>query len=139
MCGISGFVGPWSDRLLDAMLDRINHRGPDGRATWRDWEANCAFGHTRLSIIDLSTAANQPMHTADGRYVISFNGEIYNFKELRRELESAGIVFHTKSDTEVLLLLVVCEGQSCLSRLNGIFAFAVWDRGLRHLFIARDQ
>jgi asparagine synthase (glutamine-hydrolysing) len=139
MCGIAGFVGPWSDRLLDAMLDRINHRGPDGRATWRDWEANFAVGHTRLSIIDLSTAANQPMHTADGRYVISFNGEIYNFKELRRELESAGIAFRTKSDTEVLLRLFECEGQSCLSRLNGIFAFAVWDRALRHLFIARDQ
>jgi asparagine synthase (glutamine-hydrolysing) len=139
MCGIAGFLGPWSDRLLNAMLDGINHRGPDGRAIWRDWEANFAVGHLRLSIIDLSSAANQPMHTADGRYVISFNGEIYNFRELRRELESAGAVFRTKSDTEVLLRLFECEGESCLSRLNGIFAFAVWDRELRRLFIARDQ
>lgn len=139
MCGIAGFLGPWSDRLLNAMLDRINHRGPDGRAIWRDWEANFAVGHARLSIIDLSAAANQPMHTADGRYVISFNGEIYNFTELRRELECAGLVFRTKSDTEVLLRLFEREGQSCLSRLNGIFAFAVWDRVLRHLFIARDH
>ncbi|WP_024512534.1 asparagine synthase (glutamine-hydrolyzing) [Bradyrhizobium sp. ARR65] len=139
MCGIAGFLGPWNDRLLDAMLDQIAHRGPDGRGIWRDREANFAVGHARLSIIDLSLAANQPMHTADGRYVISFNGEIYNFKELRRELESAGLVFRTKSDTEVLLRLFECEGQSCLRRLNGIFAFAVWDRALRHLFIARDQ
>lgn len=139
MCGIAGFVGPWSDRLLDAMLDQINHRGPDGSATWRDWETNFAVGHARLSIIDLSTAANQPMHTVDGRYVISFNGEIYNFKELRRELESDGVVFRTKSDTEVLLCLFEREGKSCLSRLNGIFVFAVWDRTLRHLFIARDH
>jgi asparagine synthase (glutamine-hydrolysing) len=139
MCGIAGFLGPWTDRLLDAMLDRINHRGPDGRAIWRDREANFAVGHARLSIIDLSTAANQPMHTADRRYVISFNGEIYNFKELRRELECAGVVFRTKSDTEVLLRLFEREGQSCLSRLNGIFAFAVWDRAERRLFIARDQ
>jgi asparagine synthase (glutamine-hydrolysing) len=139
MCGIAGFVGPWSDRLLDVMLDRISHRGPDGSATWRDREANFAVGHTRLSIIDLSAAANQPMHTADGRYVISFNGEIYNFKELRRELADAGVVFRTKSDTEVLLCLFEREGQSCLTRLNGIFAFAVWDRASRRLFIARDH
>jgi asparagine synthase (glutamine-hydrolysing) len=139
MCGIAGFLGPWSDRLLDAMLDRLSHRGPDGRALWRDSEANFAVGHARLSIIDLSASANQPMHTADGRYVISFNGEIYNFKELRRELESAGVVFRTKSDTEVLLRLFECEGQACLSRLSGIFAFAVWDRTSRHLFIARDH
>ncbi|QHO71355.1 asparagine synthase (glutamine-hydrolyzing) [Bradyrhizobium sp. CCBAU 051011] len=139
MCGIAGFVGPWSDRLLDAMLDRINHRGPDGSATWRDWDASFAVGHARLSIIDLSAAANQPMHTVDGRYVISFNGEIYNFKQLRRELESAGVVFRTKSDTEVLLCLFERQGRSCLRRLNGIFAFAVWDRALRNLFIARDH
>ncbi|MBI5260654.1 MAG: asparagine synthase (glutamine-hydrolyzing) [Bradyrhizobium sp.] len=139
MCGVAGFLGPWSDRLLDAMLDEINHRGPDGRAIWRDREANFAVGHTRLSIIDLSTAANQPMHTADGRYVLSFNGEIYNFKELRGELENAGVVFRTRSDTEVLLRLFESDGQSCLGRLNGIFAFAVWDRALRRLFIARDQ
>lgn len=139
MCGIAGFLGPWSNRLLDAMLDRINHRGPDGRAIWRDCDADFAVGHARLSIIDLSAVANQPMHTRNGRYVISFNGEIYNFKELRRELESAGILFRTKSDTEVLLHLFERDGQSCLSRLNGIFAFAVWDRALRRLFIARDH
>jgi asparagine synthase (glutamine-hydrolysing) len=139
MCGIAGFLGPWSERMLDAMLDAINHRGPDGRAVWRDREAKFAVGHTRLSIIDLSAAANQPMQTADERYVVSFNGEIYNFKELRRELEGRGVAFRTKGDTEVLLHLFQWEGQSCLNRLNGIFAFAVWDRALRRLFMARDQ
>ncbi len=139
MCGIAGFVGPWTDRLLEAMLDQLNHRGPDGRGAWRDPHASVGIGHTRLSIIDLSTAANQPMHTPDGRYVISFNGEIYNFRALRSELENAGVSFRTKSDTEVLLRLFEREGSACINRLNGIFAFAVWDRALRRLFLARDQ
>ena len=139
MCGIAGFVGPWSAALLDAMVASLRHRGPDGRGTHRDAPAGLALGHTRLSIIDLTDAAAQPMASACGRYVIAFNGEIYNYRTLRAELESAGHRFRTQSDTEVLVELFAREGAGCLGRLHGIFAFAVWDSQARRLFLARDQ
>lgn len=139
MCGIAGFAGPWNDQLLGAMLKAIEHRGPDGQGTWRDQSCGVALGHLRLSIIDLSTAANQPMRSPDGRYTLCFNGEIYNFRSLRVELEAAGIAFRTQSDTEVLLHMFVRHGEACLDRLQGIFAFAIWDREQRRLFLARDQ
>src|ERR1700723_3888709 len=139
MCGIAGFIGPWSDHLLQEMLNALRHRGPDGRGSWRDSSGSVALGHLRLSIIDLNIAANQPMHSADGRYTISFNGEIYNYRSLRSEAEAAGVKFRTQSDTEVLLSCFAREGEACLERLQGIFAFAIWDRVTRRLFLARDH
>ena len=137
MCGIAGFVGPWSPALAASMTAAIAHRGPDGDGLWSD--DGVALGHRRLSIIDLSDAAAQPMHSADGRYALSYNGEIYNFGDLRLELEQAGVAFRTGSDTEVLLELFARDGMDCVSRLNGIFAFAVWDRRDRVLSVARDH
>ena len=137
MCGIVGFVGPWSPSLAAAMAQAVAHRGPDGDGLWSD--DGIALGHRRLSIIDLSDAAAQPMHSADGRYALTYNGEIYNFAEIRLELEQAGTVFRTASDTEVLLELFAREGLDCVGRLIGIFAFAVWDRRDRVLSIARDH
>ncbi len=121
------------------MIGAERHRGPDGEGLWSDAEAGVALGHVRLSIIDLSEAAAQPMTTADGRYTIVFNGEIYNYRALRAELERAGVRFRTTSDTEVLLELYARQGPASVERLHGIFAFAVWDSAERSLFLARDH
>ncbi len=139
MCGIAGYLGPWSGALLDAMVAALRHRGPDGEGQAVDAEAGLALGHTRLSIIDLSDDAAQPMRTADGRFTITFNGEIYNYRALRAELAAAGVRLHTQSDTEVLLELFAREGAACLEKLHGIFAFAVWDAVEQRLFLARDH
>lgn len=136
MCGIAGLVGPWGAALAGAMTEAIAHRGPDGQGLWSD--EGIALGHRRLSIIDLSDAAAQPMQSADGRYVLAYNGEIYNYRALKSELEQAGVVFRTHSDTEVLLQLFARDGLDCVNRLEGIFAFAVWDRERRTLSLARD-
>ena len=139
MCGIAGFLGPWSGQLADAMVAQLRHRGPDDEGCHFDEAVGLALGHTRLSIIDLTDAAHQPMSTADGRYTISFNGEIYNYRSLRDELVGAGITLRTRSDTEVLLALYVRHGASCLEALHGIFAFAIWDSVEKRLFLARDH
>ena len=137
MCGIIGFIGPWPDALLDQMVASLRHRGPDGSGRARDEPSGLGLGHTRLSIIDLSGAATQPMTSSDGRYVISYNGEIYNYRELRRELIDQGAKFQSESDTEVLLHLFAREGLDCVHRLAGIFAFAIWDSRDRGLSLAR--
>lgn len=121
------------------MVVALRHRGPDGEGRFRDADAGVALGHTRLAIIDLSDAAAQPMRSADGRFVITFNGEIYNYRALRDEMTAQGVVFRSESDTEVLLHLFARDGIACLNRLNGIFAFAVWDTRERRLTLARDQ
>tara|TARA_Y100001936_G_scaffold254181_1_gene326750 strand:+ start:22513 stop:24435 length:1923 start_codon:yes stop_codon:yes gene_type:complete len=139
MCGIAGYLGPWPEQLIEAMVESMRHRGPDGKCQIVDVEAGVALGHARLSIIDLSNAASQPMASPDGRYSLTFNGEIYNYRVLRRELETVGVQFRTSSDTEVLLHLFIREGPECLQRLHGIFAFAIWDRVQKRLFIARDH
>ena len=136
MCGIAGYLGPWRPDLARAMTEAIAHRGPDGSGLWSD--DGIALGHRRLSIIDLTEAAAQPMADPTGRYVLTYNGEIYNYRTLRAELEQAGVAFRTRSDTEVLLALFTREGLACLARLEGIFAFAVWDRQERRLTLARD-
>lgn len=118
------------------------HRGPDGKGAWLSPTPSLgtiALGHRRLSIIDLSTAAAQPMFYADGRYAIVFNGEIYNYLEIRAELSSLGANFRTESDTEVLLAAYAQWGSEFLSKLNGMFAFTIWDRKLGLLFVARDR
>ena len=119
------------------MTDIIAYRGPDGEGHWID--GSIGLGHRRLSIIDLSPAGHQPMQTPDGRYVISYNGEIYNFNELRTELEARSYGFHSRTDTEVLLQAFAAWGLDALNRFNGMFAFALWDRRDRRLTLARDR
>ena len=113
-------------------------RGPDGSGTWRSDDGRIAFAHRRLAIIDLSATGAQPMTSADGRYVITYNGEIYNFRHLRRELEAEGRVFVSQSDTEVLLQLYDRDGENMVERLRGMYAFAIWDAERRGVFMARD-
>lgn len=140
MCGITGYLtagAPTERRVIEQMTATILHRGPDRNAVMLDGPV--ALGHTRLSIIDFSEAADQPMTTADGRYSIVYNGEVYNFHALRRELEALGRTFASRSDTEVVLQAWAEWGASALRRFNGMFAFAVWDRAERSLLIARDR
>jgi asparagine synthase (glutamine-hydrolysing) len=139
MCGITGAVlaAGGEVRIAEA-VDSLEHRGPDDKGTWSEGEARLGF--RRLSIIDLSEAGHQPMASPDGRYVIVFNGEIYNFQELRDALEAKGERFRGHSDTEVLLRLFAREGlEGCLAHLRGMFAFAVWDRQEKRLSLARDR
>jgi asparagine synthase (glutamine-hydrolysing) len=142
MCGICGEVqygdpGLVSSERVRAMAARLAHRGPDGEGLWH--EPGIAMGHRRLSIIDLSEAASQPMTTPDGRYVIVYNGEIYNYMDVRSDLEAMGERFTTRSDTEVLLRAFVRWGLDALPRLNGMWAFAIWDRQKRELTLCRDR
>jgi asparagine synthase (glutamine-hydrolysing) len=141
MCGIAGFVhvngDPASPATLRKMTEAIAHRGPDGEGCFIEGPA--AIGHRRLAIIDLSAAGNQPMHSPDGRYVLTYNGEIFNFRELRRELEQAGCAFRSRTDSEVVLHAYATWGSACLLRFNGMFAFAIWDRVRKELFVARDR
>ena len=143
MCGIAGIFSleeceEAREAAVRRMCDSMQVRGPDAVGFWSDPQAGLSFGHRRLSIIDLDKRASQPMCLDDGRYVIVFNGEIYNFRELRRSLECKGETFHTQSDTEVLIKLYRHEGDAMLSRLRGMFAFAIWDRQRRSVFLARD-
>ncbi|NBC13728.1 MAG: asparagine synthase (glutamine-hydrolyzing) [Gammaproteobacteria bacterium] len=140
MCGIAGCVGPGaSDReaTLAAMLEQLTHRGPDHRGTLL--QGAFALGHQRLSIIDISAAAHQPMLSADGRHALVYNGELYNYRELRTELAAAGVGFRTDSDTEVVLAAWRHWGTDCLRRFNGMFAFAIADLASGNLFAARDR
>jgi asparagine synthase (glutamine-hydrolysing) len=142
MCGIAGFLQPLPDprATVSAMADTLYHRGPDAGGVWCDEQAGVALGHRRLSILDLSPAGGQPMHSASGRYVVSYNGEIYNFRDLQRQLAASGCVFRGHSDTEVLLAGVDLWGvDEALQRINGMFAFALWDRFERTLLLARDR
>ncbi|WP_428681597.1 asparagine synthase (glutamine-hydrolyzing) [Reyranella sp.] len=144
MCGIAGIhayldVAPRVDRgELARMNERMVSRGPDGSGLWLSEGGRTGFGHRRLAIIDLSEGGAQPMHTADGRLTITFNGEIYNYRELRAELQSRGRRFRSESDTEVLLQLYAEYGAAMVSRLRGMFAFGLWDADKRTLLLARD-
>ena len=144
MCGLNGIYAysgaaraPERGELL-ATRDAMMARGPDGAGEWWSRERRLGLGHRRLSIIDLSTRASQPMTSACGRYTIVFNGEIYNFPELRRQIEAAGRSFHSDSDTEALLHLYALDGADMVHRLRGMFALAIWDSEARKLFLARD-
>lgn len=121
------------------MTDAIAHRGPDGEGAWINPSRNAALGHRRLAIIDLSESGRQPMFYADKRFSITFNGEIYNYLELREDLEKRGFKFKSSSDTEVLLALFAEKGEKCLTELDGMFAFAIWDEQEQSLFAARDR
>ncbi|NQV88719.1 MAG: asparagine synthase (glutamine-hydrolyzing) [Parcubacteria group bacterium] len=142
MCGIAGKLAfnptYWPEETqLKSMGDAIAHRGPDDSGVFID--GPCGLAHRRLSIIDLSPRGHQPMSIMDGRYTISFNGEIYNYQELRDELVTQGVTFVSDSDTEVLLHLFARHGTSCLQRLRGMFAFGIWDKEKQELFLARDR
>ena len=146
MCGINGIVS--FQRLISVdevtlQRDRLAHRGPDGSGVWVSDCGRIGLGHRRLSVIDLSEASQQPMQSQDGRFTIVFNGELYNFLEIRLELESLGHHFVSNGDTEILLLSYAVWGQECLSRFNGMFAFAIHDKGTStlpaSLFFARDR
>ena len=139
MCGIGGFFGRFRPDLLGRMGNAIAHRGPDDSGEWYAPEAGVGLTHRRLAIIDLSPQGHQPMCDSAGSSVIVFNGEIYNFRELRRELEGAGYRFRGHSDTEVLLALYLIHGEAMLPMLNGIFAFAIYDKTRGTLFLACDQ
>lgn len=141
MCGICGVINhsgeSHSPEVLKRMTDAIAHRGPDGEGVFIDGPA--AFGHRRLAILDLSPAGAQPMLSDDDRYALTYNGEIYNFRELRNELEAQGHSFRSTSDTEVVLKAYIHWGSACVERFNGMFAFAIWDKRERSLFLARDR
>lgn len=138
MCGIVAWSGAVKPGRLAEAVGLLAHRGPDAEGVWWDERADVGLGHRRLAILDLSPAGHQPMFEATGCYGIVYNGEIYNFPELRRALERAGYAFRSRSDTEVLLALYAERGEAMLSVLNGIFAFALWDGTERRLFVARD-
>jgi asparagine synthase (glutamine-hydrolysing) len=141
MCGIAGIFNlngePVSPVLLRRMAEAISHRGPDGEGFFAD--GPIGLGHRRLAIIDLSPAGHQPMATSDGRYIITYNGEVYNFQELRIQLESQGYNFRSRTDTEVILYAYAHWGADCVKRFNGMFAFAIWDKLKKNLFFARDR
>src|SRR5215470_11880873 len=139
MCGIAGYFGRFERPVAQAMTARIAHRGPDGDGFWFDDEVGVGLGHRRLAIIDLSDAAAQPMSGVDGRYQVSFNGEIYNFRDHVARLQADGYRFNANSDTAILAPLYDKLGPRMLDELNGIFAFALWDSAARRLFVARDH
>lgn len=138
MCGIAGITGynkPKASELMQSMLKLQHHRGPDATGMWQD--DYCTLGHNRLSIIDTDASANQPMQSHCGRYIMVYNGELYNYKELKIRLKNRN--WKTRSDTEVLLETWAHSGKDCLNSLNGMFAFAVWDTHTRRLFLCRDR
>jgi asparagine synthase (glutamine-hydrolysing) len=140
MCGIAGFWGKGNESVMRAMTEALQHRGPDFTGTFFDPKMALGLGHARLSILDLSVGAHQPFFSEDKRFVIIFNGEIYNFKSIRQDLVDRGYgPFQTQGDTEVLLKAYQADGLECLSKLNGMFAFAIFDYKRNKLLLARDR
>ncbi len=140
MCGILGGYKVNIDReLFKSSLDKLSHRGPDGDGIWRSGDGLCLLGHKRLAIIDLSEAGAQPMVSEDGRYSIIYNGELYNYLEIRSELETKGYSFRGNSDTEVFLLAFREWKEQCLDRFNGMWAAAIYDNVEHRLFLTRDR
>ena len=145
MCGLTGIYAPGglardAEDGLRCMTECIRHRGPDDSGHWVDAEAGIALGSRRLAILDLSPLGHQPMVSASGRYVVAYNGEIYNYLDLRTELERAGHAFRGHSDTETLLAAIERWGlRAAVERSAGMFAFALWDRRERTLHLVRDR
>ncbi len=141
MCGIAGIVNtdgrPVSTTVLKKMTDAVKHRGPDGEGFWSN--SYVGLGHRRLSIIDLSPLGHQPMQNDEGTLVITYNGEVYNFQNIRVELEAKGYRFHSKTDSEVVMKAYQEWGKQCVHKFNGMFAFAIWDERRKKLFVARDR
>ncbi len=143
MCGIAGIWNlnkePLTEHKLKKFTDSLSHRGPDGAGYYIDKASNLGLGHRRLSILDLSIAGKQPMNFANERYWISYNGEVFNFIELRSELKNQGYTFVTETDTEIILAAYHCWGVDCLNKFNGMWAMAIWDSVEKNLFLARDR
>lgn len=143
MCGIAGAIDFYGSKVDKALLQKMNssllHRGPDAEGYWLNEKENVGLAHRRLSIIDLSAQGNQPMHFDGGKYVISYNGELYNYIELKESLIKKGYTFKTETDTEVILAMYAEYGSACLSHFDGMFAFAIWDENKQQLFCARDR
>jgi asparagine synthase (glutamine-hydrolysing) len=144
MCGIAGILTAAGNitqhaRALDDMLCGVRHRGPDDEGVWTSPSGCAGFAHTRLAILDLSRAGRQPMSTPDGRLTITFNGEIYNFAEIKRSLQQRGADFRTRTDTEVILKAYEMDGLECLNHFRGMFALALWDERERSCLLARDR
>jgi asparagine synthase (glutamine-hydrolysing) len=144
MCGIAAILDANGDvrahtAAAHAMLCGIRHRGPDDEDVWVSRGGHASFVHTRLAILDLSAAGHQPMSSPDGRFTITFNGEIYNFHELRRSLQQRGATFTTQTDTEVILRAFELDGAACIAQLRGMFAFAIWDERDQSCLLARDR
>lgn len=143
MCGISGIVNIRGNAVersdIARLTDLIAHRGPDGAGIWFSANRSVALGHRQLAIIDPGEGGYQPMVSSDGQYVITYNGEIYNFLELRRDLEAKGVIFRTQSDTEVILAAWQIWGEDMLLRFNGMWAFGILDTRSNELFLARDR
>ena len=140
MCGIAGVIGNKVEKKsVERMISALAHRGPDGSGLWEEPNGGVILGHTRLSIIDLSPAGYQPMTHYDRRFWITFNGEIYNYREIAVDLERNGVSFDSRSDTEVILAALNAWGIKCLRRFRGMFAFAVWDRQEHQLIFAADR
>ena len=145
MCGLTGFANLSQEtpknvvHVIKNMTASLVHRGPDHQGVWADPAGGIALGHRRLSIVDRSDAGHQPMESKDERYVLVYNGEIHNFQELRKNLESKNIKFRSQSDTEVLLQMLIHEGvEASLPKLHGMFAFVLWDKKEKTLTLARD-
>src|SRR6185295_8033072 len=144
MCGIAGIVGLEPERVIGPMLASVEHRGRDDSGTWVSEPIDSSgrrtcLGHRRLAIIDTSPGGHEPMFSHDRRYVLTFNGEIYNYRELREQLRSLEHAFETDSDAEVLLAAISEWGWDAVTHLNGMFAFAVWDNKERTLTLVRDH
>src|ERR1035438_10298738 len=145
MCGINGIFAfhsassPPQETELLKTREAMRSRGPDGSGAWWTTDRHCGLGHRRLSIIDLSDRASQPMTSDDGRFVVVFNGEIYNYPQLRTELETGGARFRTTSDTEALLHLYARHGAEMVHRLRGMFAFAIWDMSQVDIVYVREK
>src|SRR5262245_47675480 len=144
MCGINGILAfndsfACDEDLARAMSDTLTHRGPDDAGTWSSSNGRVAFGHRRLSIVDLSAAGHQPMSNEDGTVWIAYNGEVYNHVALRDELERKGHTYRSHTDTETIIHLWEEEGPACVERLQGMFGLAIWDERRQELFLARDR
>ncbi len=138
MCGIAGLVGDFVPGLIDRMNAAQAHRGPDGCGVFESPGSQVALGHVRLAVLDLSELAAQPMTSADGRFTLIFNGEIYNYRELRSSVAGSGPALTSTGDTQVLLHGLMRWGPAFVERLNGMFTFAFWDDRERELLLARD-
>jgi len=145
MCGVAGFWTadpslPDPQGVLKRMGDAVRHRGPDDEGIWWDEDLGAGFAHRRLSIVDLSAEGRQPMSSQSGRYVIAYNGEVYNFPDLRKDLAGRGVAFRGRSDTEVMLAAIEAHGLSeAVQSYSGMFAFALFDRATRSLSLVRDR
>src|SRR5579872_452459 len=137
MCGIAGFMGKGNAAILGSMVRTIEHRGPDDKGVWE--APGIGLGFARLSIIDLSPAGHQPMHSDDGKVSLVFNGEIYNYRQLRDELQRSGAVFTSRSDTEVIIRMYERYGEASFARLHGMFAIGLFDAEKQALFLVRDR